>query len=163
MISRRKCHLHGNQAPQNHFKMTLWGYVIFNNQLHTDPLISHLFNTVAISKPFCTSLTLKKTRKGTCFPLRTPREFTAPIVSMGTRNRPGENSSVPYREELSHLTPPSHINPVPFILFESSQQLDLHPIGQPKSMQSPKGTNRFIKIKQKGQNDNYIVVALTNR
>ena len=78
----------------------------------------------------------KKTRKATGLPLRTPGEFTAPVISIGTRNRPGENSSVPYREELPHLTPPSHINPVPFILFESLQQLDLHLIGQPKLMQS---------------------------
>ena len=52
---------------------------------------------------------------------------------------------------------------VPFILFESLQWLDLHLIGQPKLMQSPKGTKGFIKIKQKPHNDSHIVVALTDR
>lgn len=102
----------------------------------------------------------------TCFPLRAPGEFTAPVVSTGTRNRPGENSSVPYRQELFHLTPPSPVSPVPFIPFLSSfsrvcNSLTSIPLVRQSRCRAQKGPNRVLQIKRTRQNASHIVGALT--
>lgn len=141
--SRMKCHLHRNQAQQNHFKMTPWRYVIFN-QLHTDPLLSHQYNMVVVSKPFCTSLIQKKTRKWLVSLLRIPREFTAPIVPMGTRNRAGENSSDTGR---NYPTPLHHLISIQFLSSFLNDCNSLTPItlvdqSRCRAQKGPKGLLR---------------------